>query len=166
MNPRPGANVFINPLVKMLPLLQEQTMVYRFAEAHPPGFEDGFGPIWEVASFALAARQTAQVRINFQREFHLLAITASSSQAGGFRGQIYDQRAKRRMADRGVNWVNAFGPGAHPFMLREPYCFAPDPKTRMDAQVLVIVQNQDTSTNTNLIQVVLYGVARRFNFPA
>ena len=106
MNPRPDQNVLHHTLARMLPPKRWQSQVYRLAQKHPPGLEDGFTPIWEVVSFSLPARQTTQVRVNFQREFYLLAIVGSSSQAGGFRAQVYDQKAKRRLADRGVNFAN------------------------------------------------------------
>ena len=165
MNPAPDQNVLHHTLARMLPLKRWQSQVYRLAEKYPPGLDDGFTPIWEVVTFTLPARQTSQVRVNFQREFHLLAISASSSAAGGFRAQIYDQKAKRRLADRGVNAVNYFGPGSSPFFLREPHAFMPNQQTNMDAQALLVVQNLDTSGANNIIQVSLYGQARRFNYP-
>lgn len=164
MNPQPGQNVLFHTLARMLPLHEWQSQVYRFAEKYPPGLEDGFSPIWECATCTLAGRQTTQLRINFQREFHLLAVTAKSSAAGGFRAQIYDQIAQRRLADRGVNFANYFGTGANPMFLREPYLFQSTKQDGMDGQALVVIQNQDTGNNT--IQVVLYGQARRFNFPS
>ena len=164
-----GENVLYHTLARMLPLRRYQTQVYRLAEKYPPGLDDGFTPIWECATALLPARQTTQLRINFQREFHLLAITGSSSLAGGFRAQLYDmkkqypgmQKPGLRLAGRGVNFANYFGTGAGAFFLREPHPF-----TEPNAQALVIVQNQDTSGASNMIQVVLYGQARRFNFPA
>ena len=170
MNPSPTQNVLHHTLARMLPLHRYQSQVYRLAQKYPPGLEDGFAPIWEVATALLPARQTTQLRINFQREFHLLAISASSSLGGGFRAQLYDMKKAYctgqgkpgvRLAARGVNLANYFGPGTSPFFLREPYPF-----TEKNAQALVIVQNQDTSGANNIIQVVLYGQARRFNFPA
>ena len=181
MNPAPDQNVLHHPLARMLPLHRYQSQVYRLAQKYPPGLEDGFTPIWEVATCLLPARQTTQLRINFQREFHLLAILGSSSQPGGFRAQLYDMKksylqwanvAERiasvvrgkpgvRLAARGVNLANYFGPGSAPFFLREPHPF-----TEPNAQALVIIQNQDTGATSNQIQVVLYGQARRFNFPA
>jgi hypothetical protein len=143
------------------------SQVYRLAQKYPPGLEDGYAPIWECATALLPARQTTQLRINFQREFHLLAMSASSSLGGGFRAQLYDMKKNYgqgkpgvRLAARGVNFLNYFGAGASPFFLREPHPF-----TEPNAQALVIIQNQDTSGSSNNIQVVLYGQARRFNFP-
>jgi hypothetical protein len=159
MNPRPGQNVFYHPLARMLPLHRYQSQVYHLAEKFPVGFEDGFTPIWEAVPFSLGARQTQQARVNVQREFHLVAIAGSSSAAGGFRWQFYDQKKKRKLTDRGISF-NVLGTGTGGYQyLREPY-----PLTEKNAQVLVIVQNQDTVTNN--IQIVLYGMARRFNFPA
>jgi hypothetical protein len=167
MNPACDQNVLRNPLARMLPLFQYQSQSYRLAQKHPPGFEDGWAPIWECATALLPARQTTQLRINFQREFHLLGINAGSSLAGGFRAQIYDVKKNYsggkpgvRLAARGVNGANYFGRGTDWFFLREPHPF-----TEPNAQALVIIQNQDTTGTSNLIQVVLYGVARRFNFP-
>ena len=168
MNPRCDQNVLHHTLARMLPLHRYQSHVYRLAQKYPPGFEDGFTPIWEVATALLPARQTTQLRINFQREFHLFAISASSSAAGGFRAQLYDMKKNYgqgkpgvRLAARGVNFANYFGPGTGPFFLREPHPF-----TEPNAQALVIVQNQDTGGTSNTIQVVLFGMARRFNWPA
>src|ERR1700738_5188465 len=152
MNPQPGQNVLFHPLARMLPLHLYQKQVYRFSEKFPPGLEDGYGPIWESVPFTLAARQTQQARVNLQREFHLLAVGGSSGTAGGFRLQFYDQKKKRRLGDRGISFNNLLGPGSSPFFLREPYAM-----TEKNAQLLMIVQNQDTVTNT--IQVVLYGLS-------
>jgi hypothetical protein len=179
MNPVHDPNVLVNHLSRMLPLHSYQSQVYRLAEKHPPGFEDGFTPIWEVATALLPARQTTQLRINFQNQFHLLAIMGSSSLAGGFRVQLYDmkkqycswanvrrriigdpQKPGVRLAGRGVNFATFLGTGSDPFFLREPHPF-----TEPDAQALVIIQNQDTTGTSNQIQVALYGLARRFNWP-
>ena len=180
MNRPRDPNVLYHTLARMLPLHRYQSQVYALAQKFPPGFEDGFTPIWECATALLPARQTTQLRINFQREFHLLAVMGSSSLAGGFRAQLYDMKkryctwadaARRiigapsekpgvRLAGRGVNFANYFGTGGAPFFLREPHPF-----TEPNAQALVIIQNQDTTATSNQIQVVLYGLARRFNFP-
>ena len=145
----------------MLPLFKWQTQVYRLAEKFPPGLSDGYAPIWEVVPFTLTARTTQQARVNVQREFHLLALGGSATVTtnGGFRAQLYDQKKKRRFADRGVGFNVLTGPGGKLFFLREPY-----PLTEESAQILVVCQNLETSTNT--VQILLYGVARRFNFPA
>jgi hypothetical protein len=170
MNPQPDQNVLHHTLARMLPLHRYQSQVYRLAQKHPPGFEDGFTPIWEVATALLPARQTTQLRINFQNQFHLLALTGSSSLAGGFRAQIYDMKKLYegamggkpgvRLAARGVVLANYFGITGQAFFLREPHPF-----TEPNAQALVIIQNQDTSGSSNQIQVALFGVARRFNWP-
>jgi hypothetical protein len=183
MNPVHDVSVLTNPIARMLPLDSYQHAVYRLGEKHPPGFEDGFGPVWEVATALLPARQTTQLRINFQREFHLFGLMATSSQAGGFRAQMYDmkkrynvwddvrrriigppaEKAGVRLAGRGVIAVLQFGGitlGCQPFFLREPHPF-----TEPDAQALVIIQNQDTGGASNECQVVLFGMARRFNWP-
>jgi hypothetical protein len=180
MNPKPSPSVLFHTLAKMLPLHSYQSQVYHMAQRHPVGFEDGFTPIWEVATCVLPARQTTQLRINFQREFHLLAMMGSSSAAGGFRAQLYDMKKRYctwadvdrrivgapndrpgvRLAGRGVNIANYFGTGSDPFFLRSPHPF-----TEPNAQALVVIQNQDTGGASNNIQVALYGLARRFNWP-
>ena len=168
MNPAPCFNVLRHNLARMLPLHNYQKQVYRFAEKFPPGLEDGYAPIWETITWILNARQTLQARVNVQREWHMLSIAASSSSNanGGFRVQLYDPKKiywgktkpGARLADRGISFANYTGPGSSPFFLREPY-----PMTEPNAQFLVICQNFETVTNT--VQIVLYGVARRFNFP-
>lgn len=167
MNPTPGQNVLTHTLARMLPLKRWQSQVYHLAQRYPPGLMDGYAPIWEAIPFSLSARTTQQARVNFQREFHLLAIAGSSSQAGGFRFQLYDEKKKRRLMDRGIAFSNLLGTGAKGsglgggyLYLREPYPF-----TERNAQALVICQNQDTGGSNNDIQICLYGVARRFNFP-
>src|SRR5579859_3634948 len=157
MNPAPEQNVLHHALARMLPLHRYQSQVYRLAQKYPPGLEDGFTPIWEVATCILPARQTTQLRINFQREFHLLALTASSSAAGGFRAQLYDMKKNYgcgkpgvRLAGRGVNFANLFGATGQAFFLREPHPF-----TEKNAQALVIIQNQDTGGTSNNIQIAL-----------
>jgi hypothetical protein len=142
----------------MLPLHRYQSQVYRLADKFPPGLGDGFSPIWEAVPFTLGPRQTQQARVNVQREFHLIAICGSSSAAGGFRWQFYDQKKKRKLTDRGISF-NVLGAGSGWQYLREPY-----PLTEKNAQLLVICQNQDSVANT--VQIALYGVARRINFPA
>jgi hypothetical protein len=177
MNPRRWPLVLTHTLARLIPLHDSQGQVYRLAEKHPPGFEDGFTPIWECATALLPARQTTQLRINFQNQFHLLAVLGGCTLAGGFRVQLYDMKKNYgqgkpgvRLAGRGVNFAtflgagfnaaNAAGIGSSQFTLREPHPF-----TEPNAQCLVIVQNQDTSATSNQIQVVLYGQARRFNWP-
>jgi hypothetical protein len=170
MNPDPEReqSVLFHTLARMLPLRQYQSQVYKMAEKIPQGFNDGWCPSWEVATALLPARQTTQLRVNFQREFHLFAVTASSTQAGGFRAQLYDMKKKYtqdskpgvRLAGRGVIAANYFGTGRDPFFLREPHPF-----DEPNAQCLIIVQNQDTSGNSNEIQVSLFGMVRRFNWP-
>lgn len=178
MNPPCGTKVLFHTLARLLTLHGYMDQVYHLAQKHPPGFEDGYCPVWEVATAILPARTTTQLRINFQREFYLMALSGSSSATGGFRLQIYDKKKQYcpgalpgvRLAARGVNFTNylgaAFNPAAPPanggaaFFLREPHPF-----TEKDAQAMVIVQNQDTGGTSNQIQVALYGVVRRFNFP-
>jgi hypothetical protein len=185
MNPTKDRNVLINYLARMLPLDSYQHAVYRFGEKHPPGFEDGYCPSWEVATALLPARQTTQLRINFQREFHLFGITATSTLAGGFRMQMFDQKKRYytwkdvgrcipgdiaeksgvRLAGRGVLSSLQCGGGSatlgtQPFFLREPYCFGGP-----NSQALVIIQNQDVSGASNECQVALFGMVRRFNWP-
>lgn len=185
MNPAKDRNVLMNYLARMLPLDSYQHAVYRLGEKHPPGFEDGYCPSWEVGTALLAARQTTQLRINFQREFHLFALTATSTQAGGFRMQMFDTKKRYytwqdvgrrivgalaekpgvRLAGRGVIAALQAGGGSatlscQPFFLREPYCFGGP-----NSQALIIIQNQDTSGANNECQVALYGMVRRFNWP-
>jgi hypothetical protein len=185
MNPGKQRNVLVNYLARMLPLDSYQHAVYRLGEKHPPGFEDGYCPSWEVGTALLAARQSTQLRINFQREFHLFGLTASSTQAGGFRIQMLDTKKRYytwqdvgrhvagdlqekpgvRLAGRGVIHVLQCGSGnsalsCQPFMLREPYCFGGP-----NSQALLMIQNQDTSGANNECQVALFGMVRRFNWP-
>lgn len=155
VNPYSLKGVLQNPLARMLPLREATNQVYRLGEAVPPGLR-GYGPTWEVISLALAGRGTLQVRLNVQRDFHLMALTASSSAAGGFRAQLYDANKKRRFADRGVNFSNLFGATGRALFLREPYEF-----DQPDSSILCVVQNLDPGANT--VQIVLYGVALRFN---
>lgn len=158
--------VLTNPLATMLPQFEFQNQVYRHGERTPPnGSMEGHAPSWECVSMSLAARDSSQVRVNLQRDFHLLALACSSSSiaAGGFRAQFYDTRKKLRMADRGVQFANIaggnetiIGTKSNPFFLREPYVF-----DQPDSQLLVIVQNLETVTNS--IQIVFYGQVLRFN---
>lgn len=91
MNPGKDPSVLFHMLARMLPLRRYQAQVYRLAQKFPPGFEDGFAPIWEVASALLPARGTTQLRINFQSQFHLLAVGGFNT-LGGFRAQLYDMK--------------------------------------------------------------------------
>jgi len=155
-----------HPLARMLPLQREQAQVYRLGEKNPPVGELGdHAPMWEAVTLVLGARQTAQPRVNLQRDFTLLALTttASSVASGGFRAQFYDKKKDLRFADRGVQQANIAGgfvggAGIGAFFLREPYTF-----DQPDSQMMIIVQNLETVTNT--IQIALYGVVLRFNAP-
>jgi len=157
-------NTLTHPLARMLPIWERQMQVYRMAEKHPPseGLGD-HGPMWEAVSFVLAARDTLQARVNLQRNFTLLALTTSASVTtnGGFRAQYYDTKKNRRFADRNVASANIggkLGPVAPPgaFFLREPYTF-----DQPDSQIMVSMQNLETSANT--VQITFYGVVLRFN---
>lgn len=156
-----------NPLARMLPLSREQSQVYRLGEKRPPaGFIDGHAPVWEAISMVLTSLGTIQARVALQRDFHLLALTASTSvnTAGGFRAQLYDAAKQVRLADRGVplaNLAGSAGPAGPvaPFFLRDPYRFD-DP----DSQVLVVITNLEAVQNT--VQLVLYGVCLPFNSTA
>lgn len=147
-----------NPLARMLPRTHLQGQVYRMGERVPPGLA-GYGPLWIPIPFVLTARQTLQARVSVQRDFHLLAMAGSASvltALGGFRAQFYDISKKRRFSDRGIGINQLVGPGAEPVFLREPYRFdAPD------SQIMVVVQNLEAAGNT--IELVLFGVALRFN---
>jgi len=161
----PGSNPFSrrytlqHPLARMLPLFRYQSQVYRLGDAHPPsGGLNGYGPDWEAVSFVLAPQATLQARVNLQRAFTLLAFTASGGVGLAFRAQIFDTRKQRRLGERGVNNNNLAGAAGAPQFLREPYEF-----DQPDSQVLVLVQNFATVTNT--IQLVLYGQCLRFNEP-
>ncbi len=145
----------------MLPLFKYQKQVYRLAEARPP-VEEGLAdhaPVWHTVTFILAALQSVQMRINVQRDFWLIAITASATTqtaAGGFRAQLYDTIKKVRFADRGQLMVNIAGSSSGPFFLRDPYQF-----DQPDSQVLVNLTNMENAQNT--VQLALYGQVLRFN---
>jgi hypothetical protein len=151
------ANERLNHLARMLPLQREQRMVYRMGEKNPPGLS-GYGPIWEAVNMILPARGTAQARVNVQRDFHLLALSASASVSdnGGFRVQFYDVIKQRRFADRGVKFPNFAGGASGAVYLREPYEF-----DQPDSQIYVVMQNLEIVANT--VQIVFAGVALRFN---
>jgi len=157
-------NTIQNPLARMLDPFRLQAQVYRLGERHPPsGHLDGFGPTWEAVSMVLAPQGTLQARVNLQREYTLIGLTAAttSNANGGFRAQLYDVKKQVRLADRGVQLaliagnLGPVGPIAS-FLLREPYPF-----DEPDSQILVVVQNLETVQNS--IQLALYGVALPFN---
>jgi hypothetical protein len=159
-NPFSRSNTIQHPLARMLPLFRYQSQVYRLGEKNPPiGSLAGYGPVWEAVSFVLGPLASLQARVNLQRDFTLIAITASDTLqtgANGFRVQLFDTKKQIRFADRGVQRPNFAGPSKQPMFLREPYCF-----DQPDSQVLVMVQNLESSSNT--IQLALYGQCLRFN---
>lgn len=157
LKPYSLANTFTNPLARMFPFFKPQKMVYRLGEKTPPagGMVD-HAPVWEAVSAQLAAQDTIQLRVNVQRDFWLLGLTASSDQNAGFRAQMYDTIKKVRLADRGVKSQNIAGGSAGVTLLRDPYHF-----DQPDSQILVILQNLAT-VQAN-IQLVLYGQVLRFN---
>jgi hypothetical protein len=158
--------VLKNPLARMLPLSREQAQVYRYGERLPPsaGLENHC-PTWECVSMVLTNQATLQARVNLQRHFTLLAITANATSVvnGGFRALLYDMQKKVRFSDRPVQQTliagteGPVGPVAA-FFLREPYTF-----DEPDSLLMVEISNLELVTNT--VQLVLYGVALRFNDP-
>ena len=151
-----------HPLARMLPKLMLQRQMYRLGEKYPPadGLEE-FGPTWEVADFIIPAQSAAQARIPLQRMFTILGFSASASvntALGGFRLQLYDTKKGVRFAARGPQVANIAGSaqsGAVMF-LREPYQF-----DLPESQLLVDCRNLEAASNT--IEIVIYGVALRFN---
>lgn len=107
-------------------------------------------PAWYTVNFALTARLNAEDRIVTSTDFWLVELVGSSSLAPGFRLQMYDSAANKRLGDP-LNFANSLGSAQHPFILRKPYKFT------CRSPVLIRVQNQDTSGATNNIQVVAYG---------
>jgi hypothetical protein len=156
MNPNSLRRTLVHPLARLLPLKGEQLAVYRMGEKDPPGLR-GYAPRWEVISAVLGARQTAQIRVDIQRGWNVMALlgSATSNVAGGFRVQFYDVVKKRRMADRLWQFPNVGGNSGQTFFLREPYPFD-DPRP----QLLITLQNLEAVQNT--VQLVLYGVKPPF----
>jgi len=151
-----------HPLARMLPIQREQMQVYRLGEKSPPSELTDHAPMWEVVTVNLNARGSTRVRVNLQRDFTLMALTASASvntALGGFRAQLYDMKKQLRLADRGVMFANLAGSAGGAVFLREPWPF-----DEPDSQVLVIVQNMETAAN--IINIALYGQVLRFNQPA
>jgi hypothetical protein len=157
-----------HPLARMLPLQREQMHAYRLGEKNPPaGHLADHAPMWEVVPVILGARGSTRVRVNLQRDFTLIAITAIASvntALGGFRAQLYDMKKQLRLADRGVMFANIAGPmgggaAGAAFFLREPWEF-----DEPDSQILVIVQNMEAAQNS--IEIAFYGQVLRFNQPA
>jgi hypothetical protein len=164
MKPFSLRNTPTHPLARMLPLGHEQFQVYRLGEKNPPaGHMADHAPSWEVVNVILSSRGSTRVRVTLQRDFTLLALTASSSvftALGGFRAQLYDMKKQLRFADRGQLVANLAGNMAAsfgaPFFLREPWEF-----DEPDSQVLVIIQNMENAQNS--CQLCMYGQVLRFN---
>lgn len=170
----PGAKPYMlafvqqHPLSRMLPLRRDQAQTYRLGERIPPSALDDHGPMWEGVEFLLDPLDTLQARVNVQRDYTLLAQSATCSVntvAGGFRAQYYDIKKRYRFADRGLNFANFAGPVANPagnspsvFFLREPYRFEIP-----DSQILLQVQNFENAPNT--VSLAFYGQVLRFNEP-
>jgi hypothetical protein len=107
-------------------------------------------PYWYVFDFNLAARQTTELRAVTSKNFYLLAVLGNPAPQTTFRAQIFDAKRKKRFSDRGMNDANLVGIAALPFLLREPYQFAPL------SPILVRVQNVSNAANAG--QIVLYGM--------
>ena len=107
-------------------------------------------PAWYPVNFALTGRLNSEDRIVTSTDFWLVELVGTSSLAAGFRLQMYDSAANKRLGDP-LNFGNSLGSAQHPFILRKPYKFT------CRSPVLIRVQNQDTTNATNLIQVVAYG---------
>src|SRR5882762_170664 len=161
IHPYSLAQTPMHPLARMLPLQREQMQVYRMGEKNPPGPKD-HAPMWEVVTCILGPRGSTRVRVNLQRDFTMIALTASATintALGGFRAQLYDMKKQLRFADRGTLFANLAGtmgggtPGAA-FFLREPWTF-----DEPDSQVLVIAQNMEVEQNS--IQLAMYGQVLR-----
>jgi hypothetical protein len=147
---------FINPYTRMLPIKGWQADVYRMAENIPPGLE-GYQPRWEVVNAVLGAQQQVLVKVDLMTDFWLMAVQASASvsNVGGFRAQIFDALKKLQLTDRGLQQPNIGGAAAAPFFLREPYHF-----DLPRSQMLVRLTNMEAAVNT--VQMVFYGVAAPF----
>src|SRR5215813_11346934 len=124
--------VMQHPLARMLPLTRSQAQVYRMGERVPPSALTDHGPVWEAVEWQLGPLDTLQARVNLQRDFTLLSISAKCTvdATGGFRFQMYDIKKRYRFADRSINYGNLAGPVANlngnspgAFFLREPYRF-------------------------------------------
>ena len=133
----------------MLPLHRYQSNAYRFGRGLPPGLE-GKAPRWIAVNFALAAQATQRDNLDIPPFFHLLAVLGSSSQAAGFRAQLFDINDQQKMQARGVNSVLGFSSAAVPLFLRYAHPYG------SDSAVLVIVQNLALALNN--VQIVLFGV--------
>lgn len=159
--PHRRGNIQTHPLARMLPKLGLQQQVYRLGESRPPadGLED-FAPNWQAVDLVIPAQSAMQARISVQRMFTVLGYAASSSvnALGGFRLQMRDTKKGIRFAARSVQYANVAGSvqshGA--FFLREPYQF-----DIPESQILVDCRNLEVSPNN--IEIVIYGVALRFN---
>lgn len=115
----------------------------------------GGRPYWYVFNFTLGASQTLESQQSCPTDFIATAIYISDSAGGtptnpGCRLQLFDTKRKKRMSLVGINDVNFGGTARDPFILRRPYRF------RAAANILMRVQNLQTSSNT--VQVVLQGV--------
>lgn len=160
-SPHRRGNIQKHPLARLLPKLGLQRQVYRLGESTPPsdGLE-GFGPSWQAVDLVIPAYSAMQARVSVQRMFTVLGFAASASvnALGGFRLQMYDTKKGIRFAGRGVQYGNVAGAAksAGPFFLREPYQF-----DLPDSQILVDCRNLEAAQNS--IEIVIYGVALRFN---
>lgn len=168
----PGARPYtlnytqVHPLARMLPLFRPQMQVYRHGERIPPSALEGHGPVWETTRWTLDAFATQQSRVNLQRDFTLISVSAkcSSNLQGGFRLQMYDLKKRYRFQDRGIDFGNLAGPvqidgapkGGAAFFLREPYRFEVP-----DSQIYIECQNLESVPNT--ISFAVYGQVLRFN---
>lgn len=141
-------NTITNPLEHMMPYGRMQSAAYRFGRGLPPGLE-GKAPRWVTVNMTLASQQTQRESVDVPPNFWLISLLGSSTQALGYRVQLYDADNKVKLQARGVNNPLALASGATPMVLRHPYNFGPE------GECLVIVQNQALAQA--LVQVVLYG---------
>jgi|SRR5215469_2179438 len=138
-----------NPYVGMLPRFPQKAC-FIHGQSSIPGFEGG-SPAWCYADYTIAGSDTLDNTIPLPNGFTLLALLGSSSQAAGFKVQIYDTDDQVNLLFLpGLNGaVMATGGGA--LWLRHPFPFVQD-----EPQCLVRVAN--LATVQAFVQIVLFGV--------
>lgn len=117
-------------------------------------------PFDYVFDFQLLAQKTGDQRATIMNNWVLFGMTASGDlDTGGiagssFQAQIYigKQRKGVALSDRPIGGENQFGTARFVRWLRTPLWIPPE------TPILIRVQNQDLTGETNNIQIVLQGV--------
>lgn len=118
----------------------------------------GHIPLWRVVNWALSGQETQEYRVSSGFDFSLASIAGDSSQAAGFKANIYDAGRKRVILDVPASSFNLAGAGGRPMILHRIYA--------IPAYSAILIRIQNLATAGNSGQLVLFGYGERESEPS